>query len=190
MPHEPEQVFLIAALVTVGLVIVVPVIIYLVHKLFFFDWPPLYEWQQARRQLRRIDQGRVIWATYYRHHPASRAALGGAQLACARYRQAAAQRALDRQRRGRRIGAVVFLGATAAGFAALAAVQSQQRITDIVIAVGYASNALGTLLAGPRSWRRQTERMTRLQAAIEDCCARRPDAAPPQRQERGLPHSA
>ena len=152
MHHEPEQAFLIAALVTVGLVIVVPLIIYLVHKLFFFffffDWPPLYEWQQARRQLRRIDQGRVIWATYCRHHPASRAALGGAQLAYARCRQAAAQRALDRQRRGRRIGAVVFLGGTAAGFAALAAVQSQQRITDIVIAVGYASNALGNLLAG------------------------------------------
>ncbi len=39
MHHGPEQVFLIAALVTVGLVIVIPTIIYLVHKLFFFDWP-------------------------------------------------------------------------------------------------------------------------------------------------------
>jgi hypothetical protein len=106
--HDPAQAFLIAALAAVGLAMLVPLIIYLRNKLFFFDWPPLYEWQQARRQLHRIDQGRVIWATY-RHHPASRATLADAQLAYARYRQASAQRALDRRRPGRRVrrGSVV-----------------------------------------------------------------------------------
>ena len=167
MHQDPAQPFLIAALATLGLVILVPLIIYLRNKLFFFDWPPLYEWQQARRQLHRIDQGRVMWATY-RHHPASRATLADAQLAYARYRQAAAQRALDRERPWRRVAAA-FFGVLAAGSAAFAAMHSQQRIIFILGASGYAIGALGPLLEGPRSLKRLTERMAQLQAEIQDC---------------------
>lgn len=188
MDHDPAQVLFIAALAA-GLVILVPVIIYLRNKLFFFDWPPLYEWQQARRQLRRIDQGRVIWATY-RHHPASRAMLADAQLAHARYRQASAQRALDRRRPGRRVAAAALGGVLAAGCAALAVTNSQQRIVFIWAAAGYASSALGPLVEGPRTLKRLTERMARLQAEIQDCYRRPGVAAPTQRQEPKLPHSA
>jgi hypothetical protein len=187
--HDPAQAFLIAVLAAVGLAILVPLIIYLRNKLFFFDWPPLYEWQQARRQLHRIDQGRVIWATY-RHHPASGATLADAQLAYARYRRALAQRALDRRRPGRRVAAAAFFGVLAAGCAALAATNSQQRIVFIWAAAGYASSALGQLVEGPRTLKRLTGRMARLQAEIQDCYRRPGVAAPTQRQEPGLPHSA
>jgi hypothetical protein len=40
--YDPAQAFLIAALAAVGLAMLVPLIIYLRNKLFFFDWPPLY----------------------------------------------------------------------------------------------------------------------------------------------------
>ncbi len=50
MHHDLAQFLLIAAIVAAGLVILVPLGVYLVHKVFAFDWPPLYEWQQARRQ--------------------------------------------------------------------------------------------------------------------------------------------
>jgi hypothetical protein len=166
--HDPAEAFLIAALAAVGLIILIPLTICLRNKLFFFDWPPLYEWQQARRQLHRIDRGRVIWATY-RHHPASHATLADAQLAYARYRQAAAQRALDRRRPGRRVAAAAFFGVLAAGSAALAATHSQQRIAFIWGAAGYAMSALAPLVEGPRSLKRGTERMARLQAEIQDC---------------------
>ena len=189
MHHDPAQAFLVAALAAVGLVILVPLIIFLRNKLFFFDWPPLYEWQQARRQLHRIDRGRVIWATY-RHHPASRATLADAQLAYARYRQATAQRALDRRRPGRRVAAAAFFGVLAAGSAALAATHSQQRTVFIWGAAGYAFSALGPLVEGRRSLKRLTERMAQLHAEIQDCYPRRSDAAPTRRQEPGLPHSA
>jgi hypothetical protein len=168
--HDPAQVFLIAALAA-GLVILIPVIIFLRNRLFFFDWPPLYEWQQARRQLRLIGRGRVIWATC-RRHPASRVTLADAQLAYARYRQAAAQRALDRRRPGRRVAAAAFFGVLAAGSAVLAATHSQQRIVFIWGAAGYALSALGPLLEGPRSMKRLAERMARLQAEIQDCYRR------------------
>jgi hypothetical protein len=159
------QVLLIAALGAVGLVILVPLRIYLVHKLFFFDWPPLYEWQQARRQLRLSDWRRVIWATY-RHHPASRATLADAQLAYARYRQAAAQRALDR-RPGWRAVAAVYWGVLAALWVALAATHSQLRILSSIQAFSYAGLAI-VIWMGPRSARRLVELMARLQAEIKD----------------------
>ena len=189
MPHDLAQFLLIAALTAVGLIILIPLGIFLVHKLFFFDWPPLYEWQQARRQLRRIDQWRVIWATY-RHHPASRAALADAQLAHVRYRQAAAQRALDRQRRpGRRAVATVYCGVLAAVWAALAATYSQQRILYSIQAASFAGLALGYWL-DRRAARRQAELMARLQTEINDRYMRHLDAAPEQPPEPGLPHSA
>ena len=102
MDHDPAQVtvFLIAALATVVLGILVALIRPMVRKLFFFDWPPLYEWQQARRQLRRTDQWRVIWATR-RSHPVSCATLADAQLAYVRYRHASAQRSAQRSLRRR-----------------------------------------------------------------------------------------
>jgi hypothetical protein len=92
-----------------GVVILVALIWPLANKLFFFDWPPLYEWQQARRPLCRIDQWRVIWATG-RNHPARRAEQTEAQLAYARYRQARAQRALDRRRSRLGWGVVALVG--------------------------------------------------------------------------------
>jgi hypothetical protein len=165
--YDSAQVLFIAALAA-GLVILIPVIVFLRNTLFFYDWrPPLYEWQQACRQLRRIDQGRVIWATY-RHHPASRAMLADAQLAYARYCQARAQRALDRRRPGRRVAAAASFGVLAAGSAAIAATNSQQRIALTLGAAGYAMSALSLLLGGPRSLKRGTERMARLQAEIQD----------------------
>ncbi len=188
MHHDLAQFLLIAAIVAAGLVILVPLGVYLVHKVFAFDWPPLYEWQQARRQLRPSDRWRVIWATY-RHHPAGRAALADAQLAHARYRQAAAQRALDRQRSRWRAVATVYCGVLAALWAALAATHSQQRILYSIQAACFAGLALVNGL-GPRTARRQTEPMARLQAEIENRYPRSRDAAPPQRQEPGLPHSA
>ncbi len=187
MPHDLAQFLLVSALAAVGLVILIPLGIYLVHKLFFFDWPPLYEWQQARRQLRRIDPWRVIWATY-RHRPASCPALADAQLAYARYRQAAAQRALDRQRRpGRRAVATVYFGVLAAFWAALAATHGQQRILHSIQAASFAGLALVNWLS-PRSARRQAELMARLQTEIDDRYTRQQAAAPA--QEPGLPHSA
>ncbi len=155
------------------MVILVPLIIYLVHKLFFFDWPPLYEWQQARRQLRRIDQWRVIWATR-RNHPTIQATLAGAQLTYARYLQAAAQRALDR-RRGLRVSLAAYLGIVAAGNAVIAATQSQQRITGSVAAAWFAISALWALAVDPWLLRRQIERMARLGAEIERAHEMPPD---------------
>jgi len=188
VPHDLAQFLLVAVLAAVGLVILFPLGIYLVHKLFFFDWPPLYEWQQARRQLRRIDRWRVIWATY-RRHPASRHALADAQLAHARYRQAAAQRPLGRQRPGWRTVATVYCGVLAAFWAALAATHGQQRILSIIQAASFAGLALVNWL-GPRTARRQAELMARLQTEIDDRYTRQRDAAPAQPQEPGLPHSA
>lgn len=166
MHHDLARLLLITAFTAAGLVILVPPGVYLVHKLFFFDWPPLYEWQQARRQLRLSDRWRVIWATY-RHHPASRAVLAGAQVAHARYRQAVAQRALDRQRPGWRAVATVYCGVLAALWAALAATHSQQQILYSIQAVCFAGLALSNGL-GPRTARRQAELMARLQAEIKD----------------------
>ncbi len=167
MHPDLVQLFRIAALGAVALGILVPLGIYLVHKLFFFDWPPLYEWQQARGQLRLQDRWRVIWATY-RHHPASRAVLADAQLAHVRYRQAAAQRALERQRqrRGRRVVAAAYFGVLAAYWAAFAATHSQVRILLSLQAASFAGLAL-VIWLGPRSARRQAELMARLQAQIE-----------------------
>jgi broad specificity phosphatase PhoE len=168
---DPSQttVFVIAALIAVGVVILVALIWPLANKLFFFDWPPLYEWQQARRPLRRIDQWRVIWATD-RHHLARRAGLTEAQLAYARYRQARAQRALDRRRRRQGWGVVALVGhgIAVAGFAALAAAHSQQRAFYSLLAASQALGALGTVLGFPGSLSRQVKRMARLQSQIED----------------------
>ena len=190
MHDELAQFLLIAAFTAAGLVILVPLGVYLVHRLFFFDWPPLYEWEQARRQLRLGDRWRVIWATY-RHHPASRAALAGAQVAHARYRQAAAQRGLNRQRPGRRAVGMVYCGVLAAVWAALAAAYSQQRILYSVQAACFAGLALVSGLdLDRRTARRQAELMARLQAEIENRYPRSRDAPPRQRQEPGLPHSA
>jgi len=147
------------------LVGLVPLGVYLAHKLFLFDWPELYEWQQARRQLRPSDRWRVIWATY-RHHPASRATPADAQLAHARYRQAVAQRALDRQRPGRQTVGMVYCGVLAAVWAAFAAAYSQQRILFSIQAACFAGLALSNWL-DPRTARRQAELMARLQAQIE-----------------------
>ncbi len=180
MDHDPAQIFLITALAAIGLVIVVPLIIYLGHKLFFFDWPPLYEWQQARRQLRPIDRWHVIWATR-RNHPAIQAALAGAQLTYARYLQARAERALDRRRRqrGLRVSLAVCLGVVAAGDAVIAATQRQLRIIDSVAAASFTMLAFSTLVADPWLLRRQIERMARLQAEIE----RAPEMPPDGRQQ-------
>jgi len=158
------QVLVVAALSAVGFAILIPLITYLVHKLFFFDWPPLYEWQQTRRQLRLSDRWRVIWATY-RHHPTSRAVLADSQLAYARYRQAAAQRALGRHRRGWRAAVTVYL-VLAAVWAALAATLSQQRILNSLQAASFAGLALVIGLS-PRSARRLAELMARLQTEIQ-----------------------
>jgi hypothetical protein len=108
---DPSQttVFVVAALIVVGVVILVALIWPLANKLFLLDWPPLFEWQQARRPLRRIDQWQVIWATG-RDHPARRAEQTEAQLAYARYRQARAQRALDRRRPGWGVVVLVVQG--------------------------------------------------------------------------------
>jgi hypothetical protein len=169
--HDPAQVtdFLIAALATVVvLVILVALVLPLVRKLFFFDWPPLYEWQQARRQLRRIDQWRVIWATR-RNHLISRATLAGAQLAYVRYRHASAQRSAQRLPRRRRLRATVAaIFVVNAGSWAAAAARSQQRIADSVLAAGFAISALGPALVFPWSERRLIKQMTRLQREIED----------------------
>jgi len=188
VPHDLAQLLLIVALASAGLMILIPLGIYLVHKLFFFDWSPLYEWQQARRQLRLSDRWRVIWATY-RHHPASRPALADAQLAHARYRQAAAQRALDRQRLGWRAVATVYCGVLAAFWVALAATHSQQRILHSIQAFSFAGLAIVTWLS-PRTARRQADLMARLQTEIDDHYMRQRDATPTQPQEPGLPHSA
>jgi hypothetical protein len=163
-----ETAFLIGALVVVGVVILVALLWPLANKLFFFDWPPLYEWQQARRPLRRIDQWRVIWATD-RNHLVGRAALADAQLAYARYCQARTQRALDRQRRRRgwRLGALVLQG-IAVGFTALAAAHSQQRVLYSLLAAGQALGVLGNVLESSRSLSRRVERMARLQTQIKD----------------------
>lgn len=165
MRADPSQttVFVVAALIVVGVVILVALIWPLANKLFFFDWP-LYEWQQARRPLRRIDQWRVIWATD-RNHPAGRAELTEAQLAYARYRQARAQRALDRRRAGWGVVVLVVQGIWIVGFAALAAAHSQQRALYSLLAAG---QALGTVLGLPGSLNRQVKRMARLQIQIED----------------------
>jgi hypothetical protein len=53
-------------------------------------------------------------------------------------------------------------------------------------AAGYASSALGQLVEGPRTLKRLTGRMARLQAEIQDCYRRPGVAAPTQRQEPGL----
>lgn len=164
-----ETAFLIGALGVVGVIILVALLRPLANKLFFFDWPPLYDWQQARRPLRRVDQWRVIRATG-RNHLVGRAALADAQLAYARYCQARAQRALDRQRRRRgwRVGALLLQGIAVAGFTALAAAHSQQRVVYGLGAAGQALGILGGLLESSRSLSRRVERMTRLQAQIED----------------------
>ncbi len=159
--------FLIAVLVVVGAVILVALIWPLVNKLFFFDWPPLYEWQQARRPLRPIDQWRVIWATD-RNRPVGRATLADAQLAYARYRQARARRALDRRRLGWRVAALVLQGIVVASFAALAAAHSQQRVFYSLLAAGNALGAVGNVLESSRSLSRQVEQMARLQTQIKD----------------------
>lgn len=162
-------VLVVAALIVVGVVILVALIWPLANKLFFSDWPPLYEWQQARRPLRRIDQWRVIWATC-RNHPARRAEVTEAQLAYARYRQARAQRALDRRRPrlGWGVVALVVHGIGIAGFAALAAAHSQQRAFYSLLAAGQALGARGIVLGLPGSLSRQAKRMTRLQTRIAD----------------------
>lgn len=163
MDRDPARAFLIAALATVVLGILVALIRPWVQQLFFFDWPPLYEWQQARRQLRRIDQWHVIWATR-RNHPIGRARLADAQLAYVRYLQAGAQRSLHR--RGLRVGlAAIFI--VNAGSWAVAAAHSQQRIADSVLAACFAICALGWGLVVPRSEKRLTERMARLRAETE-----------------------
>ncbi len=171
MHHDPswETAFLIAALVVVGVIILVALLRPLASKLFFFDWPPLYEWQQARRPLRRIDQWRVIWATD-RNHLVDRAELADAQLAYARYRQARAQRALDRQRRRRgwQVVALVLQGIAVAPFAALAVAHSQQRVVYSLLAAGQALGILGSVLESSRSLSRRVERMARLQTQIKD----------------------
>ncbi len=169
MRPDPSQttVFVVAALIVVGVVILVALIWPLANKLFLFDWPPLYEWQQARRPLRRIDQWRVIWATY-RNRPARRAELAEAQLAYARCRQARAQRALDRRRPGWQVVALVGQGIVVASFAALAAAHSQQRALYSLLAAGQAVGALGNVLGLPGSLSRQVKRMARLQIQIED----------------------
>ncbi len=154
MDHDPAQVtvFLIAALATVVLGILVALIRPMVRKLFFFDWPPLYEWQQARRQLRRTDQWRVIWATR-RSHLISGATLADAQLAYARYRHASAQRSAQRllRRRGLRVSLAAISVVFAGSWAVAAAAQSQQRITDSVAAAGAAMAALVTATSAARS---------------------------------------
>jgi hypothetical protein len=162
-------VFVVAGLIVVGVVILVALIWPLVNKLFFVDWPPLYEWQQARRPLRRLDQWRVIWATG-RNHPAGRAELTEAQLAYARYRQARAKRALDRRRKrlGWGVFALVGHGIGIASFAALAAAHSQQRVFYGLLAAGQALGLLGIVLGLPGSLSRQVKRMARLQIQIED----------------------
>jgi hypothetical protein len=162
-------VFVVAALIAVGVAILVALIWPLANKLFLSDWPPLYEWQQALRPLRRIDQWRVIWATD-RHHRARRAELAEAQLAYASYRHARAQRALDRRRRRLAWGVVALVGhgIGVAGFAALAAAHSQQRAFYSLLAAGQALGALGIVLGLPGSLSRQVRRMARLQIQIED----------------------
>ena len=169
MRPDPSQttVFVVAALIAVGVVILVALIWPLANKLFFSDWPPLYEWQQARRPLRRSDQWRVIWATY-RNRPARCAELTEAQLAYARYRQARAQRALDRRRPGWQVVVLIVQGIGVAGFAAPAAAHSQQRAFYSLLAAGQALGALGTVLGLPGSLSRQVKRMTRLRIQIED----------------------
>lgn len=184
MHPDLAQVLLIAVLAAAGLVILIPLIIYLRNKLFRFDWPPLYEWQQARRQVRLIDRVRVVWATY-RHHPASRATLADAQLAHARYRQAAAQRALDRRRPGRSVVAAAGLSVLAACWVALAATHHQLQVL-YWSAASYAFMALGIGLE-PWSLRRLTQRMTRLQTQIEDRHPHRAGAAPSRPRELRLP---
>jgi hypothetical protein len=175
--HDPAQVtvFLIAVLATVVLGILVALIRPMVRKLFFFDWPPFYEWQQARRQLRRTDQWRVIWATR-RSHPVSGATLADAQLAYARYRHASAQRSAQRlrRRRGRRVSLAAISVVFAGSWAVAAAAQSQQRITDSVAAAGAAMATLAGAL-DPWSVRRLIKRMARLQREIEDRHAQVPD---------------
>jgi hypothetical protein len=111
----------------------------------------------------------VIWATG-RNRPVGRAALAEAQVAYARYRQARAQRALDRQRRRWRwrVVALVFLCIAAAYWAAMAAAQGQQRTIDSLVAAGYVLGALGNVLENSRSLRRQGDRMARLQTRIKD----------------------
>jgi hypothetical protein len=109
----------------------------------------------------------VIWAAWG-NHPARRAELTGAQLAYARYRQARAQRALDRRRPGWGVVVLVGHGIVVAGFAALAAAHSQQRAFYSLLAAGQALGALGTMLGFPGSLSRQVKRMARLQMQIED----------------------
>lgn len=169
MRPDPSQatVFVVAALIVVGVVILVALIWPLANKLFLSTWPPFYEWQQARRPLRRIDQWRVIWATE-RNHPARRAELAEAQLAYARYRQARAQRALDRRRPGWQVVALVVQGITVAGFAALAAAHSQQRALYSLLAAGCALGALGNVLGFPWPLRREVKRMARFQTQIKE----------------------
>jgi hypothetical protein len=172
--HDPAQAsdfFLIAALAAVvGLVVLGALVRPLVQKLFFFDWPPLYEWQQARRQLRRADRWRVIWATR-RNHPISRAPLADAQLAYTRYRYASAQRSAQRllRRRGLRVS-LAAISVVFAGSWAVAAALSQQRIVDSVAAAGAALAALAALAGALDPWsvRRLIKQMARLQREIED----------------------
>lgn len=130
-----------------------------------FAGPHRGAWQQARRQLRHLDQWRVIWATR-RNHPVSRAGLAGAQLVYVRYLQDAARRTLLGYRWLRTALPAIY-GVLAAGYAAFAVTQSRGRIIHVLIAACWAAISLIWALAVPRSVRRMPEKMVRLQAEIE-----------------------
>ena len=175
MHHDSAHVtvFLIGAAAGVGVTAILVVIVLRVQRRIFAG-PRLDAWQQARRQLARADQWRVIWATQF-NHLTSRAPLAHAQLAYASYLQDAAGRAIDRQSqpglwKGLRLTTAAFLGFAALGWWAAAATQRQgsAKVLPYVLAAWFTFHALYTALAVPWSWRRLMKRMARLQAKIED----------------------
>jgi hypothetical protein len=168
--HDPGQVDAIIGAAVV--VLVLTVVAFVIHPWVrgrFFAGPRLDKWQEARRRLSRADQWRVIWQTR-RNYPASRVALADAQLAYARYLQDAAERSPWLRWRWLRVGLPAYFGVLAvfaAGGTITQGQSSQERLTDTVLAAGFAMSALTGALV-PRSMRRLIKRMARLLQEIED----------------------
>jgi hypothetical protein len=133
-----------------------------------FAGEPLDQWQRARRKLSFADQWRVTWATA-RRRPTDRAELAPAQVACARFRQDAAERSPLMRRRWARIALPAAYCLPALVYLVAAFIEhGQQRVFSIAMAVLFAAIGVGWAFLIPRSLRRLPDQMTRLRSRIED----------------------
>jgi hypothetical protein len=128
----------------------------------------LDEWRSIRRQLSPADRRRVTFATV-RRQLVDRADLAQAQVACARMRRIAAERAPFAHNRWLRVAFPAFYGIGTLWYVVTAVTEhGSQRVLFIAVAVIFAACCVMWATVVPRSLRTQADRMARLQRRIEE----------------------